>query len=230
VTRDLVLACDPDPGIRRALGVILREAGYTVIGTRTGLQALGRTARDRPEAVILELLLPDMDGLELCRQLRERFHGAIIVLTELDDDASKIAALASGVDDYLTKPFSPGELVARLAARLRAASAALRFEADGLVIDLTTHRVELDGREIHLTPTEFGLLRVLATTRGTVTHLALVSSVWGPPPADPAPRVRTHIKNLRAKLDRNRDLIRTESGVGYRFARPAKLGRVASRP
>jgi len=220
---DLILTCDPDLRTQRALQVILRGAGYQVLSTGTGEQALECVDRERPRAVIHELALPDIGGIELCRRLRERGEMAILVLSGVDDDATKIEALELGADDYLTKPFSPGELLARLGARLRAAGAQLRLEVDGVVIDLTAHLVAIDGHEVHLTPTEFALLRVLVTSRGPVTHCALASAVWGPQPRDAGPRVRTHIANLRAKLDR--DLIRTEVGIGYRFAAAPALTR-----
>lgn len=216
---DRILVCDPDPRMQRALAVILREAGYRAITTRTGEEALRRVADDRPQAVILELALPDIDGLELCSQLRERCQNPIVVVSAIDEETAKVEALMRGADDYLTKPFSPGELVARLAARLRATSSELRFESDGLVIDLVSHVVTLDGEEIHLTATEFALLRVLATSGGPVTHQSLARKVWGPLRNDAKPRVRTHIGRLRAKLDGpHRDLIRTEVGLGYRLA------------
>ncbi len=216
---NLVLVCDPNPQAQRALRTILRRGGYKVLLTATGAAALEVVARDEPQAIILELTLPDMYGVELCRRLRGRGQIAILVVSAIEDEDAKIAALESGADDYMTKPFSPRELVVRLAARLRAAPSELRIELDGLVIDLPGHLVTLDGREIHLTPIEFALLRVLATSRGAVTYGALSSAVWGSLPCDVAPRLRTHIANLRAKLDgdHGRHLIRTEPGVGYRF-------------
>jgi len=227
MTNECILVCDPDPGMQRALKVILRDAGYQVLTTGTGTEALDRAEVERPQAVILELALPDVGGVELCRHLRRHGEMAIIVLSAIDDEQVKIEALQSGADDYVTKPFSRGELVARVAARLRAAPSELRFEVDGLMVDLVARRVTVDGNEVHLTPTEFALLRVLATSRGPVTHRALASKVWGPPYGDAA-RVRTHIANVRTKLDpdRHRNLIRTETGVGYRFTRPEHSGLV----
>jgi two-component system KDP operon response regulator KdpE len=217
---DRVLVCDPNSQVRRALQVILREAGYEALSTGTGEEALAVAARDRPRAVILELTLPDFDGIELCRRLRQRGQMAILVVSAVGEESAKIRALESGADDYMTKPFGPGELIARLAARLRAAPSELRFEVDGLVIDLAAHLVAIDGEEIHLTATEFALIRVLATSRGTVTHGTLATKVWGPERSDFEPRMRTHIANLRVKLDRGRasSVIRTEPGIGYRFA------------
>jgi len=225
MTGGLVLVCDPNPQVRRALRTTLRDAGYKVILAATGTETLRLVDADRPQAIIVELDLPDTDGIELCRGLRERGDIAIIVLSTADDERTKIEVLENGADDYLTKPFSLGELVARLAARLRATPSALRFELDGLTIDLVAHLVTVDGNEVHLTPIEFALLRVLATSSGPVTYRALASSVWGLS-GEVTPRVRTHIANLRAKLDHDhrRNLIQTEAGVGYRFASPPSRG------
>lgn len=217
---DRILVCDPDPQAQRAVRVTLRDAGYKVLTARSGQAALERVAPMRPRAVILELRLPDIGGVEVCRRLREQGDIPIIVLSAIDDDQAKIDALESGADDYITKPFSPGELAARLAARLRSAPSGLRFEADGLVIDLTARRATLRGQDVHLTATEFALLRVLVTSRGAVTYRTLASKVWGPLRTDAAPRIRTHVASIRAKLDpgRHGNLIVTQVGVGYRFA------------
>jgi two-component system, OmpR family, KDP operon response regulator KdpE len=208
-----ILICDPNPEARRSLELILRGAGYEVLSVAGGAQALALVGRDRPDALVLELELPDVDGVELCRRLREISDSAIVVLSTID-------ALDAGADDYITKPFSPGELVARLAAVRRRAAVAPRVQADGLMIDLTDHLVTIDGEDVHLTPIEFSLLRVLVTSRGPVAHRALAAKVWGPLDSDFEPRLRTHIARLRAKLGEGRygQLIRTEVGIGYRFA------------
>jgi two-component system KDP operon response regulator KdpE len=219
MTADRILVCDPNPQIQRALRVILREAGYQVLTTGSGTEALACVARERPRAVILELALPDLDGIGFCRWLRHYGQMPILVLSAVDQESTKIQALESGADDYVTKPFSSGELLARLAARLRAAPSELRFDIDGLVIDLPAHLVTIDGEAVHLTATEFALLRVLATSRGTVTHRVLAAGVWGSLRGDVMPRIRAHIMHLRVKLDRGRrsSVIRTEPGIGYRF-------------
>jgi two-component system, OmpR family, KDP operon response regulator KdpE len=223
---DLVLVCDPSPQVQRALHATLRGAGYGVVVTASGREALASIDRELPEAIILELALLDMPGTELCRQVRRRAAIAILVLAAIDDESAMIEALESGADDYLIKPLRPGELIARLAARLRFAPSELRVQRDGLVIDLAGHRVTIDGEPIHLTATEFALLRVLATARGPVSSRTLAAQVWGPIDADPTLRVRSHIANLRAKLGRNRrrSLIETELGVGYRLSPPEPLG------
>ena len=216
---DLVLVCDPSAQAQRALRVVLRSARYEVTMTATGHDVLDAAARMRPQAVILEVALPDLDGIDVCRRLRRRFDGPILVLSAVDDTAKKIAAISAGADDYMTKPFSPGELLARLAARLRAAPGALQIEDNGLVIDLATHVVILDGEEVQLTATEFALLRVLATSRGTVSYRTLARKVWGVRRGEIGPRVRAHVANLRGKLDRphGSSVIRTDIGLGYRF-------------
>ncbi|HXW59846.1 MAG TPA: response regulator transcription factor [Solirubrobacteraceae bacterium] len=211
-----VLVCDPDREVQRSLQLILRGAGYEVVCVAGGGDVLERARSDRPQAVVLEVRLPDMDGVELCRRLREGSEMSVVVVSALDDDLVKIDALDAGADDYVTKPFSAGELVSRLGAVRRRAAYAARVEADGVMIDLAGHSVVVDGEDVHLTPTEFSLLRALVTSRGPVGHRALAAKVWGPLESDVEPRLRTHIARLRAKLGEN--LIRTEIGVGYRFA------------
>jgi two-component system KDP operon response regulator KdpE len=220
-----VLVCDDDPQILRALRLMLRGAGYEVLTTSTAEEALDRAALAGPHAAIVDLMLPDRPGLEVCRELREWSELPIIVLSAVDDEATKIAALHSGADDYVTKPFAPGELVARVQAVLRRAGRAEiepRIEVNGLVVDLAAHSVTVDGAEVRLTPIEFALLRALATNRGLLmTHRKLLAEVWGPEYVDATPLLRTHIANLRRKLAAGQDrrhLIRTESGVGYRFS------------
>jgi two-component system KDP operon response regulator KdpE len=220
-----ILVCDDDPQIRRALGLILREAGYEVLLSSTAEEALDRAAIAGPHLAIVDLLLPDHPGIELCRRLREWSQMPILVLSAVGDEQTKIEALHQGADDYVTKPFGPGELVARVKAALRRAgrdASEPRIEAGGLVIDLAAHAVTVDGEEVHLTPTEFSLLRVLAVNRGLLmTHRQLLTEVWGPEYADATPVLRTHIANLRGKLqaaEQDRRLIRTDSGIGYRLS------------
>ena len=220
-----ILVCDDDPQILRALRLVLRGAGYEVLASASAEEALDRAAVSGPHAAIIDLMLPDRPGIEVCRELRSWSELPIIVLSAVSDEATKIAALQSGADDYVTKPFAPGELVARLEAVLRRAGRAEaepRIEGDGLVVDLAAHSVTLDGREIRLTPLEFALLRALATNRGLLmTHGKLLSEVWGPEYEDATPLLRTHIANLRRKLAQGevqRPFIRTDSGIGYRFA------------
>jgi two-component system KDP operon response regulator KdpE len=214
-----VLVCDPSQQAQRAVRLALRTGGYDVVMTATGAAALDAAARERPRAVILELALPDLDGIEVCRRLRRTLDAPIVILSEIDDDEKKIAAFTSGADDYMTKPFNPKELLARLAARLRTGPSALRIADDRLVIDLAANLVTLDGEEVKLTATEFALLRVLATTGGTVSYRTLARKVWGVHRGEIGSRLRTHVANLRRKLDRGSrgSVIRTDVGRGYRF-------------
>jgi two-component system KDP operon response regulator KdpE len=220
-----ILVCDDDDQIRRALNLILREAGYEVLIASTAEEALDRAAVAGPHLAIVDLLLPDQPGIELCRRLREWSRMPILVLSAVGDEQSKIDALQNGADDYVTKPFGPGELVARVSAALRRAgrdATEPRIEVGEVVVDLAAHAVWVDGEEVHLTPTEFSLLRVLVLNRGLlITHRQLLTEVWGPEYADATPVLRTHIANLRGKLqagEQERRLIRTDSGVGYRFS------------
>ncbi|MDP9346837.1 MAG: response regulator transcription factor [Actinomycetota bacterium] len=219
-----VLVCDDDPQILRALRVVLRDAGYEVIPTETGEEALDRAAVRPPQAAILDLMLPGIDGVEVCRRLREWSDMPILVLSAVDEEAEKIRALQSGADDYVTKPFAPGELVARLQAALRRSAPSSDepvLAAGDLVLDRAARRVTVTGEEVHLTPIEYDLLSALMRHRGRLlTHRALLVEVWGPEYADATNVLRTHIANLRAKVEgpgRERRLIRTDAGVGYRF-------------
>jgi two-component system KDP operon response regulator KdpE len=224
MSEERILVCDDDHQIVRALRLMLREAGYTVLTSQTGEEALDRAAVDGPHAAIVDLMLPDLPGIEVCRRLREWSDIPILVLSAVGDEVAKIEALQSGADDYVTKPFGPGELVARVAALLRRAghgAAEPQIESNGLLVDLAAHRVTLDGEEVRLTPIEFSLLRVLVSNRGLLmTHRALLTEVWGPEYDDATPVLRTHIANLRGKLASGglqRNFIRTDAGVGYRF-------------
>jgi two-component system KDP operon response regulator KdpE len=219
-----ILVCDDDPQIRRALNLILRDAGYEVLLVSSGDEALDTASLASPSLAIVDLLLPDGHGTEVCRRLREWSEMPILVLSALNDEPTKIEALQLGADDYVTKPFGPGELVARVNAALRRARrdvAEPRIEAGGVTIDIAAHAVWAGGEEIHLTPIEFSLLRVLTVNRGLLlTHRQLLTEVWGPQYADATPVLRTHIANLRGKLaaaDADRRLIRTEAGIGYRM-------------
>jgi two-component system KDP operon response regulator KdpE len=220
-----VLVCDDELQILRALRVILRDAGFEVDPAATAAEALDKAAVRPPHAAIIDLVLPDGDGIEVCRQLREWSAMPIIVLSAVGEEDQKVRALEAGADDYVTKPFGARELVARLQAALRRATPepdepVLRI--DGLEIDAVAHRVHREGEEIHLTPIEFELLSVLARNRGRLmTHRALLSEVWGAAYADDTATLRTHIANLRRKIESpggERRYIHTDAGVGYRFA------------
>ena len=219
-----VLVCDDEPQILRALRVILRDAGFEVDPASTAAEALDKAAVRPPHAAIIDLVLPDGDGIEVCRQLREWTTIPIIVLSAVGEEEQKVAALEAGADDYVTKPFGSRELVARLQAALRRATPALDepvLRADGLEIDVAAHRVRRDGEEVRLTPIEYKLLSVLMRNRGRLmTHRMLLTEVWGSAYAEDTATLRTHIANLRRKIEPAGDgqrHIRTDAGVGYRF-------------
>jgi two-component system, OmpR family, KDP operon response regulator KdpE len=221
-----VLVCDDEPHIVRALKVVLREAGFEVDAAYGAEEALAAAALRPHDAAIVDLVLPDGDGVEVCRSLRAWSTMPIIVLSAVGDEDQKVRALEAGADDYVTKPFGPRELVARLQAVLRRVDSGPdepTIAVDGLEVDLASRLVRRGGEEVHLTPIEFDLLRVLLRNRGRLlTHRALLTEVWGPAYADDTPTLRTHIARLRRKLEPGDDdgprYIRTDPGVGYRFS------------
>ena len=221
-----ILACDDELKILRALKLVLRPAGFEVVTAASVEEALDVVAVTPVEAAIIDLVLPDGNGVDLCRRLREWSAMPIIVLSAIGEEQEKVRALDAGADDYGTKPFGPQELVARLQAVLRRASPEPEesvVSAAGLEVDLAAHVVRRDGEEIHLTRTEFELLRVLVRNRGRLmTHRALLTDVWGPEYADDVTVLRGQIANLRRKIEPpqgpRRHYVRTESGVGYRLA------------
>jgi two-component system KDP operon response regulator KdpE len=219
-----VLVCDDEPQILRALRVILRDAGFEAVPAASGEEALDLAAVKPPEAAILDLMLPDVDGVEVTRRLREWSRMPILVLSAVGEEDRKVEALAAGADDYVTKPFGPRELVARLEAVMRRARPdgdQPVIGADGLEIDLGARTVKRDGEPVHLTPTEFKLLRVLAQNRGRLmTHRALLVEVWGVEYEDDLQVLRAHIANLRRKIEPadGPKYVTTDPGVGYRFA------------
>jgi two-component system KDP operon response regulator KdpE len=220
-----ILAVDDELQILRALKVVLRSAGYAVVTAANMEEALDAAALSPTDAAIVDLLLPDGDGVELCRKLREWSSMPILVLSAVGDEEEKVRALRSGADDYVTKPFGPHELVARLEAVLRRTSpepGESVITAHGLEVDLAAHVVRRDGEVVHLTPTEFELLRMFVRHRGRLlTHRTLLSEVWGPEYADDVTVLRGQIANLRRKLEppegMRRHFVRTEPGIGYRF-------------
>jgi two-component system KDP operon response regulator KdpE len=222
-----VLVCDDEHQILRALRVILRDAGYEAVPASSGEEALDLAAVRTPDAGIIDLVLPDMDGVEVCRQLREWTDMPLILLSAVGDEDAKVRALAAGADDYVTKPFGPRELIARLEANLRRTEPE-REESVILIgeleVDLASHTVRLSAEEVHLTPIEFSLLAVLARNRGRLmTHRDLLIDVWGNNYSDDTQVLRAHIANLRRKIEprdagEGRRYIRTDPGVGYRFA------------
>jgi len=221
-----VLVVDDERPIRRFLSASL-GGQYTVLEASTGAEALSATASAHPDAIILDLGLPDMDGIDLTRRLREWTQIPIIVISVREGEEDKIAALDTGADDYVTKPFSVGELTARLRAALRHAAGPASepvFQAGRLAVDLARREVTLDGEPVSLTPTEYDILRLLVQHAGKVlTHAQLLRAVWGSESGDDpggAHLLRVNVSNLRRKLELDParpHTIVTEPGVGYRL-------------
>lgn len=223
-----ILVIDDEPPIRKLLRVSLDAHGFCVDEADTGLDGLSKTATAKPELVILDLGLPDIDGKEVVRRIREWSQVPIIVLTAHDQEQEKIEALDAGADDYVTKPFSVGELLARIRVSLRRVSSVDQepvITCGDLVLDMPQRRVTVAGVEVKLTPTEYDILRVLAQHRGKVlTHRQLLKVVWGDAYED-THYTRTYVGQLRRKIEADPtqpQYIITESGVGYRLMCPGK--------
>jgi len=223
--RSRVLVIDDEQQIRRALKSVLLARDYEVDLAETGEQGLEMTAERTPDVVILDLTLPGISGLETCRRLREWYRGPIIILSVRSADDDKIAALDLGADDYLTKPFSTGELLARIRALLRRSqgteSSITEVRVEGLCIDFAKRTVDVRGEAVRLTRIEFDILALLARNAGrVVTSRALLESVWGPEYVGDTQTLRVHISHLRQKIEVPGDVPRyviTEPGVGFRF-------------
>ena len=226
-----VLFIDDEAQVARAVRAGLALAGFVVEWVATGKEGIERIAQWHPDVVLLDLTLPDIDGLEVCRQVREWSQVPIIVLSVRTADADKVTALELGADDYITKPFSMSELIARIRVALRhvaeragGSGRAARFQTGGLTIDFERRLVTIDGAEVHLTPTEYEVLKYLATNAGKViTHRTLLRAVWGPHYEDETQYLRNFIGQLRHKIEpdpaRPRYLV-TDPGVGYRLLTP----------
>jgi two-component system KDP operon response regulator KdpE len=221
-----VLVIDDEPQILRALKTILREKHFEVSTASRGEEGLVQAAAQPPDLVILDLGLPDVDGVEVCRRLREWTEVPILVLSVRDREADKVAALDHGADDYLTKPFGIEELLARVRVALRHGAAAQGapsplVRAGPLLIDVANHVVLRDGEEVKLTATEFRLLAYLAVnSRRVVTHSNILSHVWGEAEAGHVEYLRVYMRQLRKKLEPDPDrpqFLLTEPGVGYRL-------------
>jgi two-component system KDP operon response regulator KdpE len=221
-----VLVVDDEPQILRALETTLRGAGYLVETAATAGEALARAAARPPEAVILDLVLPDGSGVDVCRELRGWLQSPIVVLSVVSDEQEKVAALDAGADDYVTKPFGVDELLARLRAALRRASPSTEpvIEIGNLEIDLERRLVQRAGEPVSLTPHEFELLRVLAQHEGKLlTHRMLLREVWGPAYQNESHYLHVYISQLRRKLESDParpQYLRTEPGAGYRLVNP----------
>ena len=219
-----VLVVDDEPAIRRFLHTSLSGHGYQTFEAVDGQEALSAVMAHRPDLVVLDLGLPDMDGIEVTRRLREWTQVPIIIVTVQEQEAAKVAALDAGADDYVTKPFSMGELLARMRAALRRAAAPAGepvFSSGELTVDLARRLVTVSGREVQLTPTEYDLLRALVTYAGKVlTHRQLLRQVWGAGYEGETHLLRVNMSNLRHKLEPDATrpyYILTEPGVGYRL-------------
>ena len=223
----LILFVDDEKAIQRTMVPLLRSRGYTVTTAETGKDALAAIDAERPDLVVLDLGLPDMDGTVVCERIRARSDVPILILSARLTEPDKIAALDRGADDYITKPFSPEELLARVRAALRRAlgqEQAVRGQltAGSIAIDLERRDVMVDGREVHLTPKEFDLLSLLAARAGqVVTHRAILRAIWGPHSVDQPEHLRVLVGQLRKKIEddpaRPTRLL-TEPWVGYRLA------------
>ena len=224
-----VLVVEDEAQLRFALRRNLEQSGYAVREAIDGSAALRELGAFKPDVVLLDLMLPDMSGVAVCREIRKDHETPIVVLSALEDEKTKVAALDEGADDYLTKPFGIDELLARIRVALRHGSS-LRagqkvIEVGDLRIDLEARLVSLAGREVNLTPTEYSLLKYLATNAGKVlTHPMILRAVWGAAYEDTAV-LRTCVNQLRTKLEDNPSdprFIRTEPRIGYRFVLPAE--------
>jgi two-component system, OmpR family, KDP operon response regulator KdpE len=227
-TSHTILVIEDEPPIRKFLRVTLSSQGYQVVEAETGKLAIIHATSRHPDLIVLDLGLPDMDGVDLTRQLREWSKVPIIVVSARGKEQDKISALDAGADDYLTKPFGVGELLARVRVALRHASQSKVddgepiFQVGQLLVDLLHRQVMLAGEEVHLTPNEYRLLAVLVKHAGMVmTHQQLLSEVWGPGSSQEHHYVRVYMNQLRQKLEADPSrpkYLLTETGVGYRLA------------
>lgn len=223
-----VLVVDDEEQIRRALKSILSTRGYTLDMAATAEEALLKAIDTPPDLVVLDLMLPDRSGIEVCRELRTWMSSPILVLSVRANEADKIQALDEGADDYLTKPFSAGELLARIRALLRRAAALTSpppiVAVGDLEVDIARRRVRVAGEEIALTPTEFDILALLARNADlVVTQKMILQEIWGPAWTEDAQTLRVHVSNLRKKIEHvpgGPRYVVTEPGVGFRLAVP----------
>jgi two-component system KDP operon response regulator KdpE len=222
-----VLVVDDEPQILRALTTTLRGAGYDVVTAATGEDALTRAATRAPDAVILDLVLPDLSGTEVCRQLRTWSEVPVLVLSAVGDERAKVAALDAGADDYVTKPFGIDELLARLRAALRRRGRPQEpvVEVGDLRVDLEKRAVSVCGTAVQLTPLEYDLLALFARNPGKLlTHRAILKEVWGPAYGKESHYLHVYVSQLRRKIEsdptRPRYLL-TEPGAGYRLVGPS---------
>ena len=219
-----VLIIDDEAAIRKLLRVSLEANGYAVVESATGAEGMATAASERPDLILLDLGLPDMSGMKVLQEIRAWSKVAIIVLTVLDADSDKVAALDGGGDDYITKPFSVPELLVRIRVALRhslkSAAEASEITNGPLMMDMAGHSVTVHGVRVKLTLTEFNILKVLIKNKGkVVTHRMLLNEVWGPNAVEHTHYLRVYVGGLRKKLHQEgaAELIVTEAGVGYRM-------------
>jgi two-component system KDP operon response regulator KdpE len=234
VSLPLVLLIEDEPQMRRFLRATLKAHGYHVVEAATAREGLAQAAGRNPEIVLLDLGLPDGDGLEVARTLRRSSRRPIIVISARGQEHDKVTALDEGADDYLTKPFGVQELLARIRVALRHASAPADapqdpvFQVGDLLVDLVRRQVFRGSQEVHLTPTEYRLLTALIRHAGrVVTHRHLLQEVWGPNYSDQTHYLRVYMAQLRHKLERDAArprMLTTEPGVGYRLREDARAG------
>jgi two-component system KDP operon response regulator KdpE len=222
--KPVALIVDDEVQIRRLLRVVLEAEDYQVHEANTGQQGLAEIASRRPDIVLLDLGLPDMEGLEVLKRLREWSAAPVLVLSVRDDEQGKVAALDAGAEDYVTKPFSTPELLARLRAaqrKTRPEEEVSVFKGGDLIVDLTARVVTRGGHEIKLTATEYALLRLFVRHPGRVlTHRYILREIWGPKSEEHRQYLRVYVTHLRQKIEADPTkprLIKTESGIGYRF-------------
>ena len=223
-SKNIALIIDDEPQIRRLLRVTLEANGYQVVDAATGQEGLVQAAQCRPNVIVLDLGLPDMDGVSVLKRLREWSRVPVIILSVQDRDSEKAAALDAGADDYVTKPFGSAELLARLRVALRHSEKQSEppiFHTGQLVVDLANRQVTVAGKEVSFTATEYNLLRLLVRHAGKVlTHRFLLREVWGPNAENQSHYLRVYVARLREKLETDPSrptLLLTEPGIGYRL-------------
>src|ERR1700719_3517107 len=222
-----ILVVDDEPQIRRVLRATLSSNGYDVIEAKDGQEAVEMVIRGRPALILLDVNMPGMSGLEACSKIRLSFDGPIIMVTVRNSEHDKIQALDSGADDYVVKPFTMGELLARIRAALRRSVSEgppPKFESPQLSVDLERRIVEVRGERVHLNPKEFDVLRLLITQQGKpLTHQKLLQTVWGPDYGEGTENLRVVINQLRKKIEKDPTRPRyifTEPWLGYRLQLP----------
>ena len=231
-----ILVVDDEPQIRRVLRSTLSSEGYDVIEAKDGQEAVDMVMRERPALILMDVNMPGMNGLEACSKIRLSFDGPIIMVTVRNSENDKIHALDSGADDYVVKPFTMGELLARIRAALRRSASEEplpKIETRDLSVDLEKRKVEVRGERIHLSPKEFDVLRLLMIQKGKpLTHKKILQTVWGPDHGEETENLRVVINQLRNKIEKDAARPRyvlTEPWLGYRFQFPAVASERPSR-